>query len=248
MIVSHLPFETCKMENPFKYLGFWLKPQAYRKQDWNWLVAKIEQRISHWSFKWLSRAGRLTLVNSVLQAMPVFWAALTWIPKGILHKIKQLCSRFLWSGSKEDSVLPWVAWDKIARPKDWGGWGIKNLYDFSISLVAKSGWRLITSENLWTRVVKRKYIHPLPLEDWIRNSNKKGRNFSVIWKATMEAFNVIEQGLAWQVGNGENVRIGRDPWVGCNDSFALSPDLIAHLDTLGIHGLHQIAKPGQSTI
>eukprot|EP00253_Pinus_taeda_P015079 PITA_15079 len=131
-------------------------------------------------------------------AMPVFWVALTWIPKGILHKIKQLCSRFLWTGSKEDLVLPWVAWDKIARPKEWGGWGIKNLHDFSISLAAKSGWRLITSENLWTRVVKRKYIDPMPLEEWIKNTNKKGRHFSVIWKATVEAFKIIEQGLAWQ--------------------------------------------------
>eukprot|EP00253_Pinus_taeda_P016222 PITA_16222 len=207
-ITAILPFEVYNMETSFKYLGFWLKPNSYKKQDWNWLVAKIEAKITHWSFKWLSRAGRLTL-------------------------IKKIYSRFLWSGSKEESVLPWVAWDKIARPKDWGGWGIKNLYDFSISLAAKSGWRLINYENLWTRLVKRKYIDPVPLEEWIRNQNKKGRNVSVIWKATTEAFKVIEQGLAWQVGNGENVRIGKDPWVGCNDLFALSPGLIRHLDSKG---------------
>jgi len=248
LISSHLPFEICNMEWSFKYLGFWLKPSSYRKQDWNWLVEKIEQKISHRSFKWLSRAGRLTLVNSVLQAIPVFWAALTWIPKGILHKIKQICSRFLWSGSKEDTVLPWVAWDKISRPKEWGGWGLKNPIDFNISLAAKSGWRIINSESLWTRVVKRKYIDPVPLEDWIRSPNKKGRNCFVIWKATTEAFKVIEQGLAWHVGNGENLRIGRDPWVGCNESFALSPGLIAHLDSKGISCLNKIANVGQSSI
>eukprot|EP00253_Pinus_taeda_P007705 PITA_07705 len=248
LIASHLPFGTCNMEQPFKYLGFWLKPSSYRKQDWNWLVAMIEQKISHWSFKWLSRAGRLTLVNSVLQAIPVFWAALTWIPKGILYKIKQICSRFLWSGAKEDSVLPWVAWDKIARPKDWGGWGVKNLFDFSQSLAAKSGWKIINSENLWTRVVMRKYIDPTPLEEWIRCPNKKGRNCSVIWKVTTEAFKVIEQGLAWRVGNGESVRIGRDPWVGCSEGFALSPDLLTHLDEKGIKSLNQIANMNQSSI
>ena len=73
------------------------------------------------------------------------------------------------------------------------GWlGSKNPFDFNISLAAKTGWRIINSENLWTRVVKRKYIDPVPLEDWIRNPNKKGRNCSVIWKATTEAFKVIE--------------------------------------------------------
>eukprot|EP00253_Pinus_taeda_P019083 PITA_19083 len=247
-LTAIFPFDSFSMDAPFKYLGFWLKPNSYKKQDWNWLVAKIEAKIGHWSFKWLSRAGRLILVNSVLQAMPVFWAALTWIPKGVLHKIKRICSRFLWSGAKEDSVLSWVAWDKIARPKEWGGWGIKNLNDFSTSLAAKSGWRIISSENLWTRVVKRKYIDPMPLDDWIRDLNKKGKNISVIWKATTEAFKVIEQGLSWQVGSGENVRIGRDPWVGCNERYALSQGLIRHLESKGILHLHHIEKIGQSTI
>eukprot|EP00253_Pinus_taeda_P020147 PITA_20147 len=192
-ITSIFPFETTQMDMPFKYLGFWLKPSSYRKQDWHWLVAKIEQRISHWSFKWLSRAGRLTLVNSVLQAIPVFWAALTWIPRGIIHKIKQICSRFLW-------------------------------------------------------VVKRKYIDPTPIENWIRSPNKIGRNCSVIWKATLDAFKIIERGLAWKVGNGECVRIGKDPWVGCNEHFALSPELLEQLDSKGIKMLHQIENPGLSSI
>lgn len=46
-ITDIMPFETCQMDSPFKYLGFWLKPSSYRKQDWHWLVAKIEQRIAH---------------------------------------------------------------------------------------------------------------------------------------------------------------------------------------------------------
>eukprot|EP00253_Pinus_taeda_P033560 PITA_33560 len=205
------PFPIQPLEAPFKYLGFWLKRGAYKKEDWNWLIAKIESRISHWSFRWLSRAGRLTLIKSVLLAIPVYWAALTWIPKGVMEKIRRICCRFLWAGSKESSGLPWVAWDKVARPKEWGGWGIKRLPEFSISLAAKSGWRLISMENLWTRVVKRKYIDPIPLEEWIQSQNKKVKNSLAIWKATVEAFSVIEQGLAWKVGDGRQVRIGRDP-------------------------------------
>lgn len=117
-IFSLFPFESSNMHSPFKYLGFSLKPIAYKKEDWNWLIAKIEAIISHWSYKWISRAGRLTLIKSVLLAIPVYWAALTWVPKGILEKIRRICSRFLWAGSKENSVLPWVAWEKVERPKD----------------------------------------------------------------------------------------------------------------------------------
>eukprot|EP00253_Pinus_taeda_P001922 PITA_01922 len=181
-------------------------------------------------------------------AIPVYWVALTWIPKGILEKIRRLCCRFLWAGSSENYVLPWVAWEKIARPKEWGGWGIKRLPEFSLSLAAKSGWRLITVENLWTRVVNRKYIDPMPLEDWIRSQDKKTKHSSVIWKATVEAFFVIEKGLAWKVGVGKNVRIGRDPWVGCNQSYALSPGILRHLDSKGFYTLNQVEKVGLSTI
>eukprot|EP00253_Pinus_taeda_P023068 PITA_23068 len=205
------PFLLQPLDSPFKYLGFWLKPAAYKKEDWNYLIAKIEAKISHWSFRWLSRAGRLTLIKSVLLAILVYWAALTWVPKGVMEKIRRICCRFLWAGKNESSVLPWVAWDKVARPKDWGGWGIKILPEFSLSLAAKSGWRLITMDNLWTRVVKRKYIDPIPMEDWIRRQDKKMKNISAIWKATVEAFSVIEQGLAWKVGDGRQIIIGKDP-------------------------------------
>eukprot|EP00253_Pinus_taeda_P034625 PITA_34625 len=247
VMTNLFPFQTQSLDSSFKYLGFWLKPDGYKKVDWNWLVAKIEARISHWSFRWLSRAGRLTLLKSVLLAIPVYWVALSWIPKGILEKIRRLCCRFLWAGSSEKSVLPWVAWEKIARPKDWGGWGIKCLPEFSLSLAAKSGWRLITAENLWTRVIKRKYIDPMPVEDWIRNQDKRSKHSSVIWKATVEAFYVIEKGLAWKVGDGKNVRIGRDPWVGCNQFFALSPGILRHLDSKGLYTLNQVENMGMST-
>lgn len=83
-------------------------------------------------------------------------------------------------------------------------------------------------------MVKHKYIDPVPLEEWIRNPIKKGRNISVVWKATVEAFKVIEQGLAWQIGNRENLRIGKDPWVGCNENVTLSLGLIRHLEFKGI--------------
>lgn len=192
--------------------------------------------------------GRLTLIKSVLLATPVFWASLSWVPKGILGKIRRICSGFLWAGAKEESVLPWIAWDKVTKPKEWGGWGIKDLNAFTASLAAKVGWKIVKLENLWTKIVKRKYIDPSPLEDWIRNPEKKDGKVSTIWKATIEAFQVIEQGLSWKVGNGENIHIGRDPWVGCSENFALSHGLIRHLASKGIVYLKQVEKIGASSI
>lgn len=65
---------------------------------------------------------------------------------------------------------------------------------------------------------------------------------------SVEAFKVIEQSLASQVGNGENLRIGKDPWVGCNEKIALALGLIRHLESKGILFLSQVVKIGSSTI
>lgn len=71
---------------------------------------------------------------------------------------------------------------------------------------------------------------------------------SIIWKATTNAFKIIEQGLSWQVGNGENIRIGRDPWVGCNENYDIPPGLIRYLESKGILYLNQVENIGHSTI
>jgi hypothetical protein len=142
------PFEEKTIDEGLKYLGFNLKPNDYRKEDWTWLLKKLEKRLISWSHKWLSRAGRLVLVKLVLEAIPVFWMSLSWIPKGTLEAARKLSFRFLWSGKKDIHVTPWVRWKRIAVPKALGGWGLKNIHVFSKALAAKGGWRLLTTNSL----------------------------------------------------------------------------------------------------
>jgi len=87
------PYTTQPLDRGLKYLGYWLKPTSQKIADWVWLVTKVEKRLSCWSYRYLSRAGRLTLIKSVLEATPVFWMALAWIPRNILAKLQQLCNR-----------------------------------------------------------------------------------------------------------------------------------------------------------
>jgi len=144
-MVGFFPFQVETMDRGLKYLGFLLKPNNYLKEDWMWLLGKIEKRIMIWSHRWLSRAGRLTLIKSVLEAIPVYWMSLAWIPKGILEKIRRLCFTYLWKGNKEGRTMPWVSWRRIALPKSLGGWGLKNIFVFSKALAGKVAWRLISN-------------------------------------------------------------------------------------------------------
>ena len=95
-------FNVEKIEYGMKYLGFHLKPCRYLKKDWDWLITKVEMRIKNWSFRWLSKVGKLILVKSVLESIPVYWMHF-WIPVGILERIRKICFKFLWSGNKDST-------------------------------------------------------------------------------------------------------------------------------------------------
>ena len=103
-------------------------------------MEKLEKQLKTWSHKWLSRAGRLVLVKYVLEAIPVYWMLLSWIPKAILEEACEIFFWFLWSVNKDVQVTPWVRWENIAVPKGLGGWGLKNIFLFAKALSAKGGW------------------------------------------------------------------------------------------------------------
>ena len=163
--------------------------------DWFCILAKIEKNLSDWSHKWLSRAGWLVLVKVVLEVMSVYWMALTWIPRGILDKIRRLCFYFIWSGKREKRVMPWARWERIALPKYLGGWGLKNIYNFSKALAMKVGWNFISTTRLWNEVVWNKYISPSSLIDWIRAPVWRDLGISVIWKVVLASLDVICFGM-----------------------------------------------------
>ena len=146
------------VDEGFKYLGFHLKPNSYSTQDWMWLYKKIEGRIAMWTNCFLSRGGRLVLLKAVLQSIPVYWASISYIPNGILAKIRKKCFSFLWTTSTKIEGIPLVKWTKLVLPKSKGGWGIKNLDLFYKALAAKSLWRLVENPNtLWGRTLREKY-------------------------------------------------------------------------------------------
>ena len=132
------PYILKPMHEGFKYLGFVLKPNAYSFKYWMWLYKKIERRIGCWTYKSLSRGGRLVLFKAVLQSIPVYWATIAYISEGILQKLRKKFFSFLWSTKRHSEGVPLAKWKLIASPKELGGWGIKKLYLFCQSLAPKT--------------------------------------------------------------------------------------------------------------
>jgi hypothetical protein len=51
------PFEVKSIEEGFKYLGFFLKPNCFSCDDWFWLLQKVEKIIVTWCHRWLTLEG-----------------------------------------------------------------------------------------------------------------------------------------------------------------------------------------------
>jgi hypothetical protein len=128
-------------------------------------------------------------------------------------------------------------------PKENGGWGIRNLNWFSLSLAAKSCWRGLFGEGLWTSVLKKKYLKGIDLTSWIRKNESKFSVASIIWKNFMNSLPLIKIWLAWSVGSGKQVILGLDPFIGGNALCTLSGPLIKHLNNVHIFTLAQAAYP-----
>jgi hypothetical protein len=64
---STLNYTFNDLNTGFCYLGYHLKIGSHRASDWDWIVAKISRKINLWGNRWLSLAGRYTLMKSVLE-------------------------------------------------------------------------------------------------------------------------------------------------------------------------------------
>ena len=173
-------------------------------------------------YRFLSMGGRLVLIRAVLSSMPVYWMALVSIPCSILDKLRELNFSFLWGSSSKAKKFHLVDWQLLARPTSHGGWGIKHLPSFSLSLRMKIFWLALNSKGIWNRLIIVKYLKNKPVHLWFKEKNFISRNASIIWRGFIFTLSWIGKGIIWKVGNGESISLGADPFIGMGSSFVLS--------------------------
>ena len=72
---------------PFSYLGFPLGDHMNRRVAWKPVLERIQKRLASWKAKVLSRVGRLTLIKSVLNSLPVYYMSMFKLPKFVALEI-----------------------------------------------------------------------------------------------------------------------------------------------------------------
>lgn len=178
------------------------------RKDYQPLVEKIKQRLGSWTSKYMSFAGCLQLIKSVIYSTSNFWSSAFCLPKGCLDEIESLCSSFLWSGSQDCHRKAKVAWDDVCLPREEGGLGLRRLADISKVFALKLIWKLfVTSGYLWVGWVRQNLWTNGTFWD-IRESTKG----SWVWRKLLRLRSLASQFLRVRVNDGESTLFWSDYW------------------------------------
>ena len=89
----------CKQATfPQVYLGLPLSNVKLNLQAFAPLIAKVDRQLSGWKALLLNHAGRLVLINSVLDGMPAHLMSALLLPAGTIEALDKRRRAFLWSG------------------------------------------------------------------------------------------------------------------------------------------------------
>jgi mannosylglycoprotein endo-beta-mannosidase len=69
---------------PMKYLSIPIHYRTLSNANWKRVEEHFEKRLSSWKGKHLSTGGRLTLINSVLNSLPMYMMSFFAISRGVL--------------------------------------------------------------------------------------------------------------------------------------------------------------------
>lgn len=120
--------------NCSSYLG---APIETKKHSFNFLIEKFEGKLQMWKSALLSHAGRLVLIRTVLQAMPIYYMVTCRIPNSVINERTSIIRRFFWGKVEKRRYLAYVAWEKITMPVEMGGLGVRDLQAMNESLLMK---------------------------------------------------------------------------------------------------------------
>lgn len=196
-----------------KYLGL---PEHFgrKKRDtFIVIVDKIRQRAISWSSKQLSSAGKLTLLKSVLSAMPNHTMTCFKLPVSLCKRIQSVLTRFYWDAKPDERRMAWVSWKTMTRAKKDGGLGFRDIQCFNDAMLAKTSWKILTSPDcLLARVLKGKYF---PNSDFLHASPPSSCSHG--WRGLLIGRDLLKNHTGWAIGDGQEANIWNEPWLSTSE-------------------------------
>lgn len=173
------------------------------------------------------------------------------LPKSVHKAIDKANRDFLWGSSTEVRKIHTVGWEKVTKPTELGGLGIKTSLEANTVAMAKLKWRVNVEDRIWSRVLLSKYKHrsvaySRPSPTWrgltkgehVYNSGTKvairsGNNTS-FWFLNWTGLGPLRSLISRPLLRDEpNLTVrdvwGSNEWDLCRTSFSLPPSILNHI-------------------
>ncbi|GAU30590.1 hypothetical protein TSUD_392810 [Trifolium subterraneum] len=195
------------------YLGLPSMVGRSNKETFAFIKDRIWKRINSWRSRHLSRAGKEIMIKSVLQAIPAYVMSIYLLPDSLINDIEKMINAFWWGGGDNNKGIRWLAWKKMAYPKEKGGLGFRDFHSFNMAMVAKQGLNFINNPNsLVARIFKARYFPRSSLLD-----SSLGNNPSFTWRSIWKSRQVLLYGCRWSICDGSNIKVMGEPWLRVED-------------------------------
>uniref|UniRef100_A0A803NNJ0 Reverse transcriptase domain-containing protein n=1 Tax=Cannabis sativa TaxID=3483 RepID=A0A803NNJ0_CANSA len=207
------------MQGDETFLGNPLFVSGNRRQDFQFIIDNVRNRMDGWRAKLLSQAARTVLIKNVISAIPIYSMSIFLLPKTITDSLDALARRFWWTGSvREGRFLALRSWESICRPKSCGRLGIRKFQDINFCLIAKLAWFLVSNhQSLLCRIFLGKY--------WYYHSNWSGglgSGASPVVRGIWKTREFIRRQSLWIMGRFSNVEFWYCSWT-CADGVIFGP-------------------------
>ncbi|WOK97948.1 hypothetical protein Cni_G06656 [Canna indica] len=195
---------------PLKYLGDYINKGKIPVNIQRQMISKAKNKLECWASKNVSQAGKIVLLNLVINSIPMHTLATTWIIDGVVKDYEKLARRCFWKSGSSKKGFHLVSWKKVSLSGLKGGLGIRDLKLVKVSIHAKILLALLNKKNVsWATLLNQRYksIHP-----WTKNYGKN-KNWAV--KGIFTAMFMLRDGLKKRIGNGCETNVWSDPWIEC---------------------------------
>lgn len=192
-----------------KYLSL---PEQFgrKKQDlFTSIVDRIKHKAKSWSNRYLSTAGKMVLLQSVLSSIPFHSMTCFQLAVSLIKRIQSAITRFWWDDKPRKKKMAWISWDNLSKPKALGGLGFRDFKCFDEAFLAKLSSRVLHQPTgLLGRTLLGKYCKEVDLLNCSPPSNA-----SHGWRSLLVGRDLLKQNLGWVIGNGQSVNVWEDQWL-----------------------------------
>ena len=216
---------------PTMYLGLPLGAPHMAMGLWDSIEERFRKRLSSWKRQHISKGGRLTLIQSTLSSLPIYFLSLFRMPKLVCSRLEKIQRGFLWGGGNLESKPHLVNWKTVFLEKSRGGFGVRGLSKMNQALLCKECWRFSNErDTLWRLVISTKFGE----EDGGWNTRDiRGGYGSGLWKDIRKEWITFSQNPTSSLGNGRRLGFWKDPWCGetvLGNAFPTLFNLAVHKD------------------